>query len=343
MELISVYNEVKKRLSKIRFEEIWTGFHLFNFSLYDDKKAVIHDTVIDKPENFFANTSEVYNGETIAIWDISDFDGDFDLLTANLVHEMFHCFQNENGESRYPSDLELLIYPDSLENYELKQTENAMLADSVLSGRTVDLGKILRCRGLRAGLIGAVIGQEYRAETIEGAAEYAGMTALLHLSPEKYRARLEKYCAMIAEPSPLLFDIRRICYYTGTLLMLLYRKAGLDDFPFTDKPHFETVKEKTAEEGIAIRSYPDIREMLRDTVKKREKEISSFRESHPVFTEARGFICGYDPMNMIRCGDYILCSHLVFLNVSGKTRQIMQPVLLQMEKNDSCHVAGYYL
>jgi hypothetical protein len=40
---------------------------------------------------------------------------------------MFHVYQQQHGETRYPDDLELLAYPDDLNNYQIKMLENELL------------------------------------------------------------------------------------------------------------------------------------------------------------------------------------------------------------------------
>ena len=73
----------------------------------------------------------MHGNEYIAIWNFEmDSAGDTDVLAANIVHEMLHCFQWENRETRYPDDLELLMYPQNLENFNAKFFENKYLAEA---------------------------------------------------------------------------------------------------------------------------------------------------------------------------------------------------------------------
>lgn len=74
------------------------------------------------------NTATEYENKMIAIWNIQMVPvNDMDILASCIIHEMFHCFQIENNESRFPNDLKLFMYPNSIENYALKYQENQIL------------------------------------------------------------------------------------------------------------------------------------------------------------------------------------------------------------------------
>ena len=128
------FNKVNTSLDRVNFGEIYPGFHKFDFALYNDERVWFDGYDIPRDNRFFGNTSIEYEGKPIAIWYVQeDIDTlDLDLFTSNMVHEMFHAFQFEqNMFDTAPDDLKMLQYPDSTDNYLLKQRENVMLAEAV--------------------------------------------------------------------------------------------------------------------------------------------------------------------------------------------------------------------
>ncbi len=56
-------------------------------------------------------------------------DVDSVILASKMIHEMFHGFQRENGESRFPDELDALYnYSYDACNLELKLIENRIIA-----------------------------------------------------------------------------------------------------------------------------------------------------------------------------------------------------------------------
>ena len=54
-------------------------------------------------------------------------------------------------------------------------------------------------------------------------------------------------------------------------------------------------------------------------------------------------ICGYDPMNMLRYQDYMLCNHFVVLCQGEEQRMFQGPILLEMVPKTTNLVRAYYL
>ena len=130
-ELLKVYADVNNILNKIDFNELFTGFHKYKFALYNRAEIAIDGYIIPYQEEFKSNTSIFYKGEYIAIWNMElDNVEDIEILAYCLVHEMFHCYQEDNNEKRYPNDMELLNYPDDIDNYLGKYNENLYLSDA---------------------------------------------------------------------------------------------------------------------------------------------------------------------------------------------------------------------
>lgn len=90
----------------ISFNSIWEGFRLMDFALYNSTTVYMADGEIPYDNRFLGNTSITFNGKQLAIWKIvNEKEVNVEELVAGIVHEMFHSYQFEQGESRYPNDL----------------------------------------------------------------------------------------------------------------------------------------------------------------------------------------------------------------------------------------------
>ena len=109
-----LYAKIKNHLNHVVFEDIWPGFSMYDFALYDEDNE--------------------FEGRFIAIWKVyKPTDEIPEILAANLVHEMFHAFQKQEKDNRYPNDLIMLDYPENLENYICKYSENLLLVEAFVA------------------------------------------------------------------------------------------------------------------------------------------------------------------------------------------------------------------
>ena len=96
-----LYSKIYHNLQKIDFESIWHGFSPCEFALYDEHKVYFFDRTQPVDNRFLGNTSIFYDGKPLAIWKVTNpMLQDPILLTAKIVHEMFHSFQKEQHEER---------------------------------------------------------------------------------------------------------------------------------------------------------------------------------------------------------------------------------------------------
>ena len=246
MDLLQLYSTVNTILNTVDFNALFEGFHKYRFALYTSEEIIIDGKIIPYQDGFRGNTSIFYEGEYIAIWNL-EFDpiDDPEQLAYCLIHEMFHCHQYTNNETRYPSDFELLNYPDDIENFVNKYNENKYLADAYEQHDIELLRKFAYIRELRYKVYPSMVCQELKAETLEGMAEYIGLKALESINAEKYRAIVDDYLGKLKAESNLLFDVRRISYFTGTIFFLC-----LEQFSFSVNNVFDS--EETAYEQNRI-------------------------------------------------------------------------------------------
>ncbi len=355
-EIRELYEGMKARLDGVDFSAIWEGFHRYPFALYNDESVWLDGEVIPRDNRFLGNTCIEYGGGRIAIWNIGyGIDGDADIFASSLVHEMFHAFQMENSETRFPNDLVTLDYPMDVMNFSVKLEENRLLAEACRGGgqkRGRDL--LRRFAGLRLyreSIIGGSIDCECLTETVEGMAEYAGILALNQLSGKKFDERLEKYLSIIEFPGELLFDPRRISYYTGALVVLAAKLAGIS------LSHGLGAERRSVFRILAgaldakaqspdPSSFPDggISQLFSDFRAARAAIFDGFMGVRREKTSGSYTICGYDPMNMIKSEGKVLCKNFIMLKEDGneEARFIGGPVLLELEENSVNRVKAYY-
>ena len=230
--LWNTYNEVMIRLNKLDFPSLWSGFKMYSFAIYDDLNICINNQMIPYDQRFIGNTAIDYENKFVAIWNIRMAPvSNMDLLASQLVHEMFHCFQKENKETRYPNDLKLLQYPHSQANYSLKYQENQVLIQAYQESdfaKKQDLFRqFLQIRATRKEMIDHAILHEFQVETIEGLAEFVGLKALRFLSKESFERRIESMMDNLKQKVKIM-DIRRISYDVGSIFFLLLEQLHIE-------------------------------------------------------------------------------------------------------------------
>lgn len=348
----NLYEKVNDTLNTINFNEIWNGFTKTNFALYNKNNVFLKNGVIPYDNRFLGNTTIDYEDESLAIWFIENIeDVDYKELSANIVHEMFHSFQTSQNESRFPDDIKALSYPSNLENYQLKYNENIMLVDALNSNeknKQIDiLNQIVASRKLRFKKFGSLINYEFIIETIEGSAEYCGTKALKSISNNLYKNRLEKYKEILVSDKKMLFDIRRCCYFTGTLFLLLLDELGID---FPKEIHgqeltiFEQISVLMKSNNIINRTKSEkINKYFEEETLRKEKLIDDFNRENPLIYYGEFSICGYDPMNMFKIDNKIFCSNFIILHniITKENIFISGPVIVVLENNSNV-IGRYY-
>ena len=347
MDMIQVYKTINNILDTLNFDELLAGFHKYRFALYNSKEIILDGKVLPPREDFRGNTAREYEGEYIAIWNM-DLDPveDMELLAAHLVHEIFHCHQLSNSETRFPSDFELLNYPDDLENFTKKYNENRYLADAYEKQEAESLRKFVCLREERRRKYPSMVAQEMKMETLEGMAEYISLKALKRINEKKYNDRMEHYLGLLREESKLLFDVRRSCYYSGAVYFLCLEKLGVEVKNAFGSPltAFEQNVNAidTAGAEAKVQPYDFIERNYTELLQEKELTIKKHMESAK-YTECHAFICGYDPMNMFRVEDLIYCKHFVCLNENGEVKTFTSAIVLKLQEGSNQSVTGYYI
>ncbi len=306
-KLQETYTAIVKRMEKIDFEKLWLGFHPFSFALFDETKACIDGNVMNRPDEFRANTAIEFQGRLLATWHLTEMDSDIDLLTANIIHGMFHAYQIEQGEKRYGDDLLAMMHPMEQEVLLLKYTENQLLLQSLENVSTFE--QFVHLRQYRKTIAKEAVEYEIAIETIEGMAEYVGLKALEQLVPEKYLKKLKQHKENLKNISYLL-DSRRLAYSSGIILLLAAETAGISVFHQlgTEKQNiFEIISDHVKDERVQV-----LQKYMKDQYCEREKKIQTVLDRSTMI-EGDFEIRGYDPMNMFRQGNHIYGKHFWLL------------------------------
>ena len=124
----NIHLGINHRLAKVDFNRIYPGFHYFRFAIYNNTRVYFQDSEIPWDTRFTGNTAIKYNGAWIAIWNLNAPASNLDSLTSKIIHEMFHAYQNEMGDTRWPDEIVGAFYPRDLRNFELKYREDLLLA-----------------------------------------------------------------------------------------------------------------------------------------------------------------------------------------------------------------------
>lgn len=342
MHLLRAYQQVSALLDRIDFPALQPGFHRFRFALYDSAHACVDGVLLPRDERFRGNTAIDDAGTPLAIWNLAGEDGDTTALASGMVHEMFHCFQHERGETRYPDDLSLLAYPDDPAHFARKHHENRLLADAFAHQDTDALRRFCAVRRARLAQYPQAVRQECLAETIEGTAEFVGLKALKTLAPTQYERTVAAYLCKLREDLPLLFDVRRGAYYTSALLCLT-----LDALHLSMRNDFgpQTLYEQNALSGApdgACPDFPGLPLAYAAWVERKRSAIDACVQA-AAFTPCPARVVGYDPMNMQRAGNLLLCMHFVAVRDAVSTRTLPGPVVLRLAEGSDRETEGYYL
>ncbi len=235
-------------------------------------------------------------------------------------------------------------------NFQLKYEENKLLKAafeaSTKSEKITLLERFYGNRKERESLIGDIIQCEYMTETVEGMAVYVQCQALRQLSEEKYQEECNKYISVISKLNETQFDIRMISYYVGAILLLTAYEVGLHiehslsnaEIPVSDIICCQlnpTKADNIFENKIGM--------IMEDVIASRKKAILEADNREMIEVEGKYYISGYDPMNMIRYSDKILCSNFIRLtnSLTGSAKNLFGTTILYMVPGSKNEVFRY--
>ena len=127
---MKLYNDIVDRLEKIDFNKLFPGFTRYEFALYSNETVYLKDNTIPWDNRFIGNTSIMYENNYIAIWNMDYSIDDIDIFTSKIIHEMFHAYQLEHNETRWPNEFEALDYQYEQANINMKANESLLLTQN---------------------------------------------------------------------------------------------------------------------------------------------------------------------------------------------------------------------
>ncbi|MGN1019912.1 MAG: hypothetical protein ACI4O7_06035 [Aristaeellaceae bacterium] len=333
-------DRVSARLERVSMDALWPGFRRYPFALYDARNACVAGEVLPLPEGFCGNTAIPWGDGYMAIWNIGqDPVDDADELAGHLAHEMFHAHQLTLGETRFPDDLRLLCCPPAAEALALRQREHRLLARAAETPAPEEaaglLAEVFALRALREACSPEDARQGFLAETIEGTAEWVGISALAQLSPEKAGQRLARAASRLTAAGVHQLDTRRMSYDSGVCLLVLARQAGLP----LPAGREASVSAQLAAQVPAVSPAPIAPEevarwtaMLARRREQRQAVLDAFRAGRLRRLDGPFRLRGYDPMNMWRQDDSLYATGFLLLeDAAGQRLPLTGETLLTME------------
>ncbi|MGN0971990.1 MAG: hypothetical protein ACI4OY_08540, partial [Aristaeellaceae bacterium] len=181
--------------------------------------------------------------------------------------------------------------------------------------------------------------QGFLTETVEGTAEWVGLTALAQLSPAKAARRLQQMAARLTEAGLHQLDTRRVSYDSGVCLLALARRAGLP----RPAGQEESISAQLAAQAASAFHAPLAPEetaywesVLAERRAARRAVLAGFRARPLRRLDGPFRLCGYDPMNMWRQDDSLYgTSFFLLQDGAGRQHPLTGETLLTMAQGSA--------
>ncbi len=342
--VIEQSEEIETLLNEIDFNMIWPGFKKFKYALYDDRNYYMNGKIGNRDERFMGNSTMNFNGENIAIWDMSSINEykSSKKIVSGIVHEMFHCFQAEYGEKRHANEILGIDYPIEPVNINLRSVEREFLYRSAIEQNSTEkldlLKEFFNVRAQREKVIGTFLGYEKAIETFEGAAVFVEFQALKQLCTDN--DILAEFLTGFTDVSIANLAIRRSSYFQGMILCMItdellpdwkieFQNSGLYLSDFI-KNKLKIEPESTIEARIISEEVISCIDEWEDNVDKEFKDFDRFDN----IQKLEGiFVTGFDPMNIIKRGNEYMHKHFLRINQDGQDKIINGPVKMVCGEN----------
>ena len=334
MDLSVAWQELKTRVDRVDFSHLWRGFQPTKFAVYNDTECFFDGAYVEKTGAFLANTAIQYNGEHIAIWYLPEAPSDWDQLSASIIHEMFHAFQNASGESRWPDEKEALLhYQYSSDNLSAKLQE-AKLISALLNGdSSADFETLLQSRKTRSQKHPYEYDYEARIEQIEGSANYVEMRALEQLDPAKAQAKWNGALKAILDPASYL-PIRIVSYTIGALFLACIKKHTDFDFEsFDDQPFSLKILEGVQPATLPVQPSPAIEAILEEYQAETNAIIENTLAKNERVLEGKFPLIMLNVYNARWNGRYATSSYFIAYQDDGEMKTLYGDFIVEIDKD----------
>ncbi|WP_350343173.1 hypothetical protein PRVXT_002457 [Proteinivorax tanatarense] len=345
--------ELNNIIESVSFNKLWDGFNKTKYAIYNDKNFYVNDNeglelelikddfcyIGKTDERFAGNTAIKIDNNYIAIWNEENIRQGMsnEKLASLIIHEMFHCFQLANDESRFANELLGISYPMTIENINLRTLERQYLFDA---NHEIDKEKKMKLitlfyntRKRREQVIGNIIEYEKAIETIEGAAVYVEYKALEQLM-SRSSINLAEYIKGFTDITEKNLNIRHSSYNQGLLLGLI-----ADEYIPNWKERFSNSTQFLSDFILSELKINEIKlDYKHENLKEIEGCIANWKEQRDlVFNEFErktkrktledGFqITGFDPMNIVKRDQEIIHKNFLKVKIDSSEQVIKGPI-----------------
>ncbi len=329
------YEAIRKRIDTIDFARLWPGFHPYPFALYDDQNVYLSDRVIPIDDRFKGNTAITFEGHPLAIWNVAMSPvSNMDVFASKLVHEMFHADQMEQGETRFPNELDALRLSYDAVHLTHRFSEDVQLMAYVETKDQKALDRFIGLRKTRRARNPQHLAYEERIEVIEGMAHYVEMLSLKQLDHRLYDREMKETLFRLQDQESLI-RMRVRCYDSGTLMLLSSADRVLKSHKPIGKEErtlFELIDQgQKAIDHDAADTH--LSKIVSDTMEKRKKTIDDIKNKASHVKEGLFRIKGLDPMNSWIVEDTLYCKHFLMVeDDEGEPHVIAKPSLSSIDE-----------
>ncbi len=330
MNLRVIHDQVAEQIEKLDFEKLWPGFITYPFALYDDRQVWFEGFQEPKSDIFLGNTAIDYQGKKLAIWNMEESPvEDISILTSKIIHEMFHAFQNDCLESRFPDEFQSLFYDYQSLNLSMKHQENRLLADLLQTFSEAKLRKLQNIRLNRKTLFPKQYDYESRIEVIEGMAQYVETKTLMAIDETLFFDAIANLKARLLDKNQLM-KIRKCSYDVGTALCLVLEKADRSFFHkigSENRTILEIVGFDYELSPVSIPKNQEITAMINASTTEKITKIQNFiKRKVPIKGSFR--VRGFDPLNSFGIGELMYNPDFLMYEEDGKAQVAKGPSVL---------------
>jgi len=332
MDLALIYSEIEKRIKKVDFSALWKGFSPFQFAVYTDKECYFNGQFIEKTDVFCANTSIDFNGEYIAIWNISEEPKDMDTLSASIIHEMFHAFQRNSGECRFANELEAPFkYCYSVGNLSAKHMEADYIKAILEKDDCGAYSKLLSLRKMRANQYPYEYAYEARVEQIEGTANFVEANALTQINSEKGQRAWQSILDRICRPENY-FPIRPISYEIGAAVIACIKKcSAIDCEIFTEQPFSCEMISDVNDSAAGVPNDVETEKCLHRYFAETHRIIETAIRKNDCILKGKYPLISVNIWDARREGNYITSHHLLMYKDGGEQKTIYGNFVIEVD------------
>ncbi len=331
-----IYEAIEQNIKKLNFDKLFPKFKQYDFALYNKDEVFLKDKVIPFDERFIGNTTIEYENKGIAIWNLNYKVEDIDVFTSKIVHEMFHAFQLDQKEARFPNEYQGVLYDYNEENLIWKFKETQFLVEAYKEQSLSKFNDFLASRKLRCDKFKILVNYESGIETVEGMAKFIEVSVLEQLKPDLKVKSIEDLLINLQNPKNYI-PVRKISYDIGALIMLTAEILGIkynrviignvenvyEWFDNTKSFNLESLDKIDIDKAFIIKYNLGLK------IKIEEFLIDDFEIINNIT------LTGFDPMNTYKYKKYLIFDHFVRIKTFNEEKNIFGTSCAKLDKENN--------